>query len=300
MEVCLTVLHAGGKFGGGGYKVSGGLHGVGASVVNALSSWLKVDRLPGTATSTSRNMHRGKIDLRSSQVVGDTDKTGTYIRFKPDVKSEDNPDGMFETGDFEYDVLKQRLREMAFLNTGIRIRFIDERGSGHDARTFYYEGGIQRVRQVSSTRTRRRSIRSRSTSKARAATRAVEVAMQYNDSYSENIFSFCQQHSHRRTAARISSASSTALTRVINDYGRQASTSSRSDDERSTGEDVREGLAAIISVKLVGAAVRGPDQDEAGQQRSARAWSTVSWPSSSPPILRRTRRSPAPILDNAA
>ena len=138
VEVCLTVLHAGGKFGGEGYKVSGGLHGVGASVVNALSSWLRVV-VCQDGKIHEQEYRRGKplYDLR---VIGETEKTGTRIEFIPDVRSDDNPDGVFETGDFQYEVLKARLREMAFLNKGIRIVFEDERSG--KSRVFHYEGGI--------------------------------------------------------------------------------------------------------------------------------------------------------------
>ena len=126
VEVCLTVLHAGGKFGGGGYKVSGGLHGVGASVVNALSKHLTVT-VYQDGKVYQQEYARGKY-LYDLKVIGETDRTGTTIRFWPDVKSAENPEGIFDTGDFQYDVLKGRLQEMAFLNKGIRIVFRDERG----------------------------------------------------------------------------------------------------------------------------------------------------------------------------
>ena len=139
VEVCLTILHAGGKFGGGGYKVSGGLHGVGASVVNALSSHLEVT-VYQDGKVYQQEYERGKVcyDLK---VVGETDRTGTTIRFWPDVKGVDD-EGIFETGNFQFDVLKTRFREMAFLNRGIRMVFRDERGEEVKERTFYYEGGI--------------------------------------------------------------------------------------------------------------------------------------------------------------
>lgn len=140
VEVCLTVLHAGGKFGGEGYKVSGGLHGVGASVVNALSKHLKVT-VHQDGKIYQQEYERGKIcyDLK---VIGETDKTGTIIQFWPDARSEENPDGVFETGDFQYNILKVRLREMAFLNKGIRITLTDERTDPVTERVFHYEGGI--------------------------------------------------------------------------------------------------------------------------------------------------------------
>ena len=244
VEVCLTVLHAGGKFGGGGYKVSGGLHGVGASVVNALSSWLKVT-VYQNGNVYEQEYHRGKIDY-DLRIVGHTDKTGTYIRFKPDVKSEDNPDGVFETGVFEYEVLKQRLREMAFLNKGIRIRFIDERGAGHD-RTFYYEGGIREfVKYLNKNKVTLYPEPIYIEGKRGDTT--IEVAMQHNDSYSENVFSFCN-NIHTVEGGTHLVGFRTALTRVINDYGRRFNI--LKGDDKLEGDDVREGLAAIVSVKLV-------------------------------------------------
>ena len=244
VEVCLTVLHAGGKFGGGGYKVSGGLHGVGASVVNALSSWLKVT-VYQNGNVYEQEYHRGKIDY-DLRIVGHTDKTGTYIRFKPDVKSADNPDGVFETGVFEYEVLKQRLREMAFLNKGIRIRFIDERGAGHD-RTFYYEGGIREF--VKYLNKNKETLYPEPIYiEGKRGDTTIEVAMQHNDSYSENVFSFCN-NIHTVEGGTHLVGFRTALTRVINDYGRRFNI--LKGDDKLEGDDVREGLAAIVSVKLV-------------------------------------------------
>ena len=244
VEVCLTVLHAGGKFGGGGYKVSGGLHGVGASVVNALSSWLKVT-VYQNGNVYEQEYHRGKIDY-DLRIVGHTDKTGTYIRFKPDVKSEENPDGVFETGVFEYEVLKQRLREMAFLNKGIRIRFIDERGAGHD-RTFYYEGGIREF--VKYLNKNKETLYPEPIYiEGKRGDTTIEVAMQHNDSYSENVFSFCN-NIHTVEGGTHLVGFRTALTRVINDYGRRFNI--LKGDDKLEGDDVREGLAAIVSVKLV-------------------------------------------------
>ena len=142
VEVCLTVLHAGGKFGGSGYKVSGGLHGVGASVVNALSSHLRVEVHTGGKVY-EQEYKRGKIeyDLR---VIGDADDTGTFIHFWPDIRSESNPDGVFDPGiTFEYDTLKTRLREMAFLNKGVRITLRDKRVGQEREHVFHYEGGLK-------------------------------------------------------------------------------------------------------------------------------------------------------------
>ena len=143
VEVCLTILHAGGKFGGGGYKVSGGLHGVGASVVNALSRHLQVN-VYQDGRIYQQEYERGKV-LYDLKVIGETERTGTTIRFWPDVKGENGDDvelGIFETGAFNFDTLKIRFREMAFLNRGIRITFRDERPEEAKERTFYYAGGI--------------------------------------------------------------------------------------------------------------------------------------------------------------
>ena len=142
VEVCLTVLHAGGKFGGGGYKVSGGLHGVGASVVNALSKHLQVN-VYQDGKIYQQEYERGKV-LYDLKVIGETERTGTTVRFWPDVKTGETPEpGIFETGDFDFDTLKVRLREMAFLNKGIRISLRDERVEPANERAYHYEGGIR-------------------------------------------------------------------------------------------------------------------------------------------------------------
>ena len=148
VEVCLTVLHAGGKFGGEGYKVSGGLHGVGASVVNGLSSHLQVNVFQD-GKIYQQEYERGKI-LYDLKVVGETERTGTTIRFWPDVKTGEDPEpGIFETGSFDFDTLKTRFREMAFLNAGIRIELTDDRGEEPISKVFHYEGGIVSFVEVS-------------------------------------------------------------------------------------------------------------------------------------------------------
>jgi len=244
VEVCLTVLHAGGKFGGEGYKVSGGLHGVGASVVNALSSWLKVVvRQDGKVYEQE---YRRGIPLYDLRVTGGTDETGTYIAFMPDVKSDENPDGVFETGDFQYEVLKSRLREMAFLNKGIRITLDDERSG--KSRVFHYEGGIvEFVKYLNKNKETLfpepiyiEGVRGDTT---------IEIAMQYNDGYSENVFAFANNINTVEGGTHLVGFRS-ALTRVINDYGRRFNIL-KGDGAKLEGEDIREGLAAIVSVKLV-------------------------------------------------
>ena len=244
VEVCLTILHAGGKFGGGGYKVSGGLHGVGASVVNALSSHLEVT-VYQDGKVYQQEYARGKVcyDLK---VVGETTRTGTTIRFWPDVKGVDD-EGIFETGNFQFDVLKTRFREMAFLNRGIRMIFRDERGEEPKERTFYYEGGISEFVKYLN-KNKEVLFPEPIYISGMVGTTSVEVAMQYNDSYSENIFTFVN-NIHTPDGGTHLAGFSMAITRVVNDYGRRHNVL-KANDANLTGEDIREGLAAIVSVKL--------------------------------------------------
>ena len=244
VEVCLTVLHAGGKFGGEGYKVSGGLHGVGASVVNALSSWLRVV-VCQDGKIHEQEYRRGKplYDLR---VIGETEKTGTRIEFIPDVRSDDNPDGVFETGDFQYEVLKARLREMAFLNKGIRIVFEDERSG--KSRVFHYEGGI--IEFVKYLNKNKNTLFPEPIYiEGMREDTSIEVAMQYNDGYTENVFTFANNINTVEGGTHLVGFRS-ALTRVINDYGRRFNIL-KGEGAKLEGEDIREGMAAIVSVKLV-------------------------------------------------
>ncbi len=246
VEVCLTVLHAGGKFGGDGYKVSGGLHGVGASVVNALSNHMEVLVYQG-GKIYQQEYKRGKIeyDLR---VIGDTDRTGTTVRFWPDIRSESNPDGVFEPDAlFRFDVLQSRIREMAFLNKGIRIDITDERPEEEESKSYHYKGGIvEFVQYINKNRSPlfpdpiyveglKNDI-------------AVEVALQYNDSYQENTYAFANNVRTPEGGTHVVGFYS-ALTRTINDYGRRYKYLKEADSNLK-GEDVRESLAAVISVKL--------------------------------------------------
>ena len=244
VEVCLTILHAGGKFGGGGYKVSGGLHGVGASVVNALSKHLMVT-VHQEGKIYQQEYERGKIcyDLK---VVGETERTGTIIRFWPDVKGVDE-EGIFETGAFQYDVLKTRFREMAFLNRGIRIVFRDERSEETKERVFYYEGGISEFVKYLN-KNKEVLFPEPIYISGMVGTTSVEVAMQYNDTYSENIFTFVN-NIHTPDGGTHMAGFSMAITRVVNDYGRRHNILKPNDGNLS-GEDIREGIAAIVSVKL--------------------------------------------------
>ncbi len=246
VEVCLTMLHAGGKFGGGGYKVSGGLHGVGASVVNALSSHLMVT-VYQDGKVYRQEYERGKI-LYDLKVIGETDRTGTTVRFWPDVKTGATPEpGIFETGNFEFETLHVRFREMAFLNKGIRITLTDERCEPHRHEEYHYEGGIKSFVEFLNTNKTclfdspiyMEGVRNGS---------SVEVALQWNDGYSENVLSFAN-NIHTPEGGTHLMGFRNALTRVINDYGRKNKLL-KDADQNLTGDDVREGLAAVVSVKL--------------------------------------------------
>jgi len=260
VEVCLTILHAGGKFGGGGYKVSGGLHGVGASVVNALSSHLQVN-VHQDGKIYQQEYERGKI-LYDLKVVGETDRTGTIIRFWPDVKTGENPEpGIFETGVFEFDTLKTRFREMAFLNKGIRITLDDERVEPVLSKTYHYEGGIQSfVEYLNKNKTCLfdkpiyiEGVKDGST---------VEVALQWNDGYNESVFTFAN-NIHTPEGGTHLVGFRSALTRVINDYGRKNKIL-KDADANLTGDDVREGLTAIVSVKMVEPQFEGQTKSKLG------------------------------------
>ena len=260
VEVCLTILHAGGKFGGGGYKVSGGLHGVGASVVNALSSHLQVN-VHQDGKIYQQEYERGKI-LYDLKVVGETDRTGTIIRFWPDVKTGENPEpGIFETGEFEFDTLKTRFREMAFLNKGIRITLDDERVEPVLSKTYHYEGGIQSfVEYLNKNKTCLfekpiyiEGMKDGST---------VEVALQWNDGYNESVFTFAN-NIHTPEGGTHLVGFRSALTRVINDYGRKNKIL-KDADANLTGDDVREGLTAIVSVKMVEPQFEGQTKSKLG------------------------------------
>ena len=245
VEVCLTILHAGGKFGGGGYKVSGGLHGVGASVVNALSRHFMVT-VYQNGQIYRQEYERGKY-LYDLKVIGTTDRTGTTIQFWPDVHSEENPEGIFETGAFEYETLRNRLREMAFLNKGVRIIFRDDRDEKHRENDFCYEGGLKEfVKFLNQNKTvlfpepiYTEGIKDGI---------LVEMAMQYNDSYAENVYSFANNIATPDGGTHLAGFN-TAVTRAINDYGRRYKIL-KDNEPNLKGEDVRESLTAIISIKM--------------------------------------------------
>ena len=248
VEVCLTVLHAGGKFGGGGYKVSGGLHGVGASVVNALSKHLTVT-VYQDGKVYQQEYARGKY-LYDLKVIGETERTGTTIRFWPDVKSAENPEGIFDTGDFQYDVLKGRLQEMAFLNKGIRIVFRDERGEEPKEKVFCYNGGLREfVLHLNRHRNQEALLPAEPIyTEGLKDGILVEVAMQYTDSYQENIYAFAN-NIHTPDGGTHLMGFNTALTRAINDYGRKYKIM-KDNEQNLKGEDVRESLTAVVSIKM--------------------------------------------------
>ena len=261
VEVCLTVLHAGGKFGGGGYKVSGGLHGVGASVVNALSSHLMV-KVYQDGRVYQQEYERGKI-LYDLKVVGEAgERTGTTIRFKPDVKTGENPEpGIFETGEFQFETLKTRFREMAFLNKGVRITLTDLRVEPTHTQSWHYEGGIVSFVEYLNKHKEPlfkppiyiEGVKNGTT---------VEVALQWNDSFNESVFTFAN-NIHTPEGGTHLAGFRNALTRVINDYGRKTGML-KSNDQNLSGEDVREGLAAIVSVKLVEPQFEGQTKTKLG------------------------------------
>jgi len=260
VEVCLTMLHAGGKFGGGGYKVSGGLHGVGASVVNALSSHLQVN-VYQDGKIYQQEYERGKV-LYDLKVIGSTDRTGTTIRFWPDVKTGENPEpGIFETGKFEFDTLKTRFREMAFLNKGIRITLDDERVEPLLQKEYHYEGGIiSFVEYLNKNKTCLFEKPIYIEGAKDGST--VEVALQWNDGYNESVFTFAN-NIHTPEGGTHLVGFRSALTRVINDYGRKNKIL-KDADANLTGDDVREGLTAIVSVKMVEPQFEGQTKSKLG------------------------------------
>ena len=250
VEVCLTMLHAGGKFGGEGYKVSGGLHGVGASVVNALSSHLMVTVYQGGKVYR-QEYNRGKIEY-DLKIIGDAgERTGTTVQFWPDIRSEQNPDGVFDPNiEFNYDILKTRMREMAFLNKGIKIVLRDARVNPVHEHTFHYEGGI---REFVKFLNKNREVLFPEPIYIEGVKNgvSVEAALQYNDSYAENIYTFAN-NIHTPEGGTHLMGFQAALTRVINDYGRNKCRPPvlKDSDANLKGEDVRESLTAIVSVKM--------------------------------------------------
>ena len=237
LEVVFTVLHAGGKFGGGGYKVSGGLHGVGASVVNAMSEWLIV-QVHKNGKIYEMRFSRGHI-TQEMRIIGDTDRTGTTVRFKPDPE-------MFEETVYDYDILHTRMREQAFLNGGLYISTEDKREGKEQKDEMCYEGGIREF--VSFINQNKTPLHNDVIyMKGERADSEAEIALQYNDSYNEIIVSFAN-NIHTPEGGMHETGFRTALTRVLNAYGIKVGL--LKNDDKLSGEDCREGMTAIISVKL--------------------------------------------------
>ena len=251
LEVVYTVLHAGGKFGGGGYKVSGGLHGVGASVVNALSEWLEV-RVHKEGKIYEMKFSRGKV-TQPMQVVGDTDRHGTEVVFKPDPE-------MFEITEYNYETLHTRMREEAFLNAGLRIHTIDNRPGREQEDTMHYAGGIREF--VSFINRSKDPIHADVIYMAGSKEDSMaEVAFQYNDGYNETIVSFAN-NVHTPEGGMHEEGFKRALTTVLNAYGKKMKL--LKDDDKVSGEDCREGIACVISVKLTEAQFEGQTKAKLG------------------------------------
>ena len=254
VTVVFTVLHAGGKFGGGGYKVSGGLHGVGASVVNALSTWLEVKvRRDGKCYAQRFEYGKPVDDLH---VVGDADETGTCVTFHADP-------AIFETTDYDADTLLTRMREQAFLNAGVRITFTDRRGEEPQGESMCYEGGIREfVEYIHKRRGAGVLHEDIICISGEQNGQMAEVAMQYNDTYNELILSFAN-NVHTPEGGTHEAGFKAALTRALNDYARKNAIL-KDNDKNLTGEDVREGLTAVISVKLTEAQFEGQTKAKLG------------------------------------
>ena len=251
LEVVFTVLHAGGKFGGGGYKVSGGLHGVGASVVNALSEWLTV-QVHKDGKIYEMKFSRGNI-TQEMKVIGETDHTGTTVTFKPDPE-------MFDTLEYDYETLHTRMREQAFLNAGLRITISDARPGREKSEAMCYEGGIREfVTYINRNKTPlHEEVIYLSGAKGDST---AEIAMQYNDGYNETLVSFANDI-HTPEGGMHETGFKAALTRVLNAYGLKYGMIKEGD--KVSGEDVREGITAVISVKLTEAQFEGQTKAKLG------------------------------------
>ncbi|MDP4134248.1 MAG: ATP-binding protein, partial [Bacillota bacterium] len=265
IEMVFTMLHAGGKFGGGGYKVSGGLHGVGASVVNALSRYLEVIVHSETGVYFQR-YERGKVAKALTKTGENDGTTGTEVSFFAD-------DEIFETLEYDYEVLLSRLREQAFLNKGIRIVFRDERVADDiKEKVLCYEGGI--VSFVEYLNKNKEKINPEVIFiQSKTEHMSLEIAMQYNDSYNENIISFANDIKTTEGGAH-ETGFKAALTKVLNDYARKYNVIKEADKNLS-GEDVREGLAAVVSIKLEEAQFEGQTKTKLGNSE-ARSFTETS------------------------
>ena len=258
VEVVFTILHAGGKFGGGGYKVSGGLHGVGASVVNALSNWLEVEICQGGKVYKQR-YERGHVCYALKEIgTCPMEKTGTKVTFLPD-------DTIFEETVFDYDVLKQRFRETAFLTKGLKINLADLREGMEQEHSFHYEGGIKEfVHFLNHSRQPLYDTIFYASGKKDGV--LVEVAFQHNDGYTESIFTFFNNINTPDGGTHLVGFKS-GLTKTLNDYGKKAGII-KDADKKLSGEDVREGITAVVSIKVEDPQFEG--QTKAQAKRRAR------------------------------
>ena len=263
VEVVFTILHAGGKFGGGGYKVSGGLHGVGASVVNALSTWLEVDIFHEGKIYRQR-YERGKV-MYPLKIVGDTDKRVTEVRFLPDPT-------LFEETVFDFSVLKQRLREMAFLTKGLKIVLKDKRPEENVALTFHYEGGIREYVEYLN-KSKEVLYPQVIYCEGKKGDVVVEVALQHNDSYNEGVYSFVNNITTPEGGTHLAGFRS-ALTKTFNDYARKNKLLKDS-EQNLTGDDIREGLVAIVSIKIPEPQFEGQTKQKLGNSEARGAVDSV-------------------------
>lgn len=263
VEVVFTVLHAGGKFGGGGYKVSGGLHGVGASVVNALSEWLEVV-IHSEGKMYMQRYERGKV-MYPLKEIGDTDKTGTTVTFKPDHI-------MFETTIYEYEILEQRLREMAFLTKSIKIILKDMRGEEAKERTFHYEGGIKEY-VTYLNRSKEPIYEDIIYCEGTKDNVYVEVAFQHNNSYTEGSYSFVNNITTPEGGTHLVGFKN-ALTKTFNDYARKNKLL-KDNETNLSGEDIREGLTAIVSIKITDPQFEGQTKQKLGNSEARGAVDSI-------------------------
>ena len=262
LEVVFTVLHAGGKFGGGGYKVSGGLHGVGASVVNALAEWLEVE-VHKDGKIYQMKFSRGNI-TQSMKIIGETDRRGTTVRFKPDPE-------MFDDTVYDYNILHTRMREQAFLNAGLKITTEDRRPGKEQADSMHYEGGIREF--VTFINTNKTPVHEKVIYMSGEREDSIcEIAMQYNDSFSTNLVSFAN-NIHTPEGGMHETGFKMALTRVLNNYG--IKNNILKNDDKLSGDDCLEGLTAVVSVKLTEPQFEGQTKTKLGNSEIRTLVNTV-------------------------
>lgn len=265
VEVVFTILHAGGKFGGGGYKVSGGLHGVGASVVNALSNWLEVD-IYSNGKIYNQRYERGKVMYELKEVgTCEKQKTGTKITFKPDGS-------IFEETEFDFNILKQRLREMAFLTKNVKISLTDLRNEEKKERVFHYEGGIKEF-VTYLNRSKESLYNDVIYCEGTKDNVYVEIAMQHNDSYTENTYGFVNNINTPDGGTHVEGFKR-ALTKTLNDYARKNKLLKES-EENLSGDDIREGLTTIISIKIEEPQFEGQTKQKLGNSEARGAVDSV-------------------------